>query len=483
MVVAYDWPGMMEPLGAVHEVGDKTELVSLREESIRRAGRLAALGVGRGTRVALSQGAGLSFFADLLAVWRRRATAVCLDTALTPGELATVLRFAQANCLLVDANGLGLEAPVPVIHLGERADTPGSGFLEAVAGEPDDPALILFTSGTTGDPKGVVHSFRSLQARIALNIAEIGLGPADRTLLTLPVHFGHGLIGNALSPLFAGATLVIAGSGLPLASRLGAIIDAEAIRFLTSVPALWRMALKLSPPPNGGTLRRVHLGSAPMSGDFLKGVAAWTGCPVYNCYGITETANWIGGTDAAAPDYRNGMVGRPWGGTAAVRLADGTVVEEGEGEILVRTPSLMQGYLDRPDLTAQALRDGWYCTGDQGEVDGQGRIILSGRIKDEINRAGFKVQPAEIDLLLEQHPDVLEACTFGLPDAVSGEIVAAAVKRRDGSSLDGPTLRAWCLERLRRDATPERWYFVEDIPKTSRGKLRRDDVRRRLTGA
>jgi acyl-CoA synthetase (AMP-forming)/AMP-acid ligase II len=126
------------------------------------------------------------------------------------------------------------------------------------------------------------------------------------------------------------------------------------------------------------------------------------------------------------------------------------------------------------------MSNGWYATGDLGEIDAAGNIRLTGRAKDEINRAGFKVQPAEIDMLLDGHPNLAEACVFGLPDPVSGEIVAAAVRLQPGAKEDAASLRDWCLKRLRREATPERWFFVDEIPKTSRGKVSREAVRQAL---
>jgi acyl-CoA synthetase (AMP-forming)/AMP-acid ligase II len=142
----------------------------------------------------------------------------------------------------------------------------------------------------------------------------------------------------------------------------------------------------------------------------------------------------------------------------------------------------MSGYLDRPDLTAAVMQDGWLRTGDRGTIDAMRRIWLTGRIKDEINRAGLKVQPAELDFLLETHPSVAEACTFAIDDPISGETVAAAVRLRPGAAGDAETLRAWCRERLRREAVPERWFIVEEIPRTMRGKVNRDAVRRHLMG-
>jgi acyl-CoA synthetase (AMP-forming)/AMP-acid ligase II len=142
----------------------------------------------------------------------------------------------------------------------------------------------------------------------------------------------------------------------------------------------------------------------------------------------------------------------------------------------------MSGYLARPDLTAAVMHDGWFRTGDRGTIDGSGRIRLTGRIKDEINRAGLKVQPAELDVLLEGHPSVAEACAFAVGDPVSGETVGVAVRLNVGAADDAESLRAWCRARLRREAVPERWFIVEEIPRTMRGKVNRDAVRRRLMG-
>jgi acyl-CoA synthetase (AMP-forming)/AMP-acid ligase II len=327
----------------------------------------------------------------------------------------------------------------------------------------------------------VVLSFQALLARLALNQSAIGRENLHCALVTLPTHFGHGLIGNALTPFAAGGTIILTSRGLGLAQNAGPIIDEHAVTFLSSVPAFWHLALRLSAPPGKGTLRRVHIGSAPLSAALWSGITEWTGCEVVNCYGITEAANWIGGASSRDHAPADGLVGKPWGGTAGVRNADGPIQARGTGEIVIRTPSLMSGYLDRPDLTAATLRDGWFCTGDLGEIDADGNIRLSGRARDEINRAGFKIQPAEIDMVLESHPAVAEACVFGMPDPVSGEIVAAAVRLEPGTIEDAVTLRTWCLERLRRDATPERWFLVNDIPKSPRGKIRRNAVRDMLT--
>ena len=434
------------------------EAVAARTDELRR------LDAGPGKVVAITHGGCAAFFADLFAVWSTGAAAACLDPALTDMERENVIAFCKPIAVLSENGITGRDAPRTIANAED---------LEA-------PALILFTSGTTGAPKGVVLPFRAILARLALNQYEIGRATMARTLVTLPTHFGHGLIGNALTPLSAGCDIVIVPRGLSLAQTLGPLVDQHGITFLSSVPSLWQMALRMSPRPKNGTLKRVHIGSAPLSATLWSRIAEWAGVEVVNCYGITETANWIGGISSKAHAPADGLIGKPWGGTAGVRDEQGTIRTQGSGEIVVQTPSLMSGYLDRPDLTAAVLRDGWYATGDLGEVDAESNIRLTGRAKDEINRAGFKVQPAEIDMLLESHPAIAEACVFGAPDTISGEIVAAAIRLSAGAAEDAASLRDWCLKRLRREATPERWFFVDEIPKTSRGKVSRDVVRNTL---
>jgi len=456
-----------ERCGSIH---DKTldlswDSKTLADKARRRAEELKKANVAAGATVAIVHGGTAHFFADLFAVWSCGAAAACLDPALTPSERENVIAFCKPSTVLGENGQVSQSA-----HRPTPRDAPSL----------DDPALVLFTSGTTGAPKGVVLSFRALLARLALNQYEIGNAALARALVTLPTHFGHGLIGNALTPLMAGGDIVLAPRGLALAQGLGSLVDRHAITFMSSVPSLWHMALRMSPPPKNKSLKRVHVGSAPLSAALWSRIAEWTGCDVVNCYGITETANWIGGASSRDQAPADGLIGKPWGGTAGVKDEHGMIRTQGSGEIVVQTPALMSGYLDRPDLTAAVLQNGWYATGDLGEVDADGNIRLTGRAKDEINRAGFKVQPAEIDMLLESHPSVAEACVFGVPDAVSGEIVAAAVRLAPEAKEDANTLRDWCLKRLRREATPERWFFVDDIPKTSRGKVSRDTVRNTL---
>jgi oxalate---CoA ligase len=451
---------------------------ALAGEVSRRAAVLSRMGIGRGSTVALAHGGSARFFADLFATWSVGATAACLDPTLTAREIQTVVDFASAAVVLVDGAVSFGQLAVPIVEL-RREKCAKISPASRLASE-HDPALLLFTSGTTGAPKGVVLTFGAVEARIDANIRAIGKGVLSRALVSLPTHFGHGLIGNALTPLLSGGDIVLHPLGVPMASDIGRIIDRHNITFMSSVPPFWRMALNRSSSPGRASLARVHVGSAPFPAPLWSDVAAWTSAEVVNCYGTTETANWIAGASSRTDGVADGLVGSMWGGAAAVIDSNGSAQPVGDGEIIIRSPSQMSGYLNRPDLTAAASFQGWYRTGDRGSIDEHGRIWLTGRIKDEINRAGFKVQPAEIDALLETNPAIAEACVFGIDDPLGGEAVAAAVRLREGASEDPKGLQSWCQQRVRREAVPESWFFVSEIPRTGRGKVSRDAVRRAL---
>jgi oxalate---CoA ligase len=470
----------LKDCGGIKDVGLglRWDAAALNQEIARRASVLAQMGIKPGSVVAIGHGGTAHFFADLFACWHIGAAAACLDSSLTPSELKNVVGFAKPAAFLTNENSLVGNLQVPVVNLSIPQSYVASVPASVIA--PDDPALILFTSGTTGTPKGVVLTFGALQARISANIEAIGNAALAQALVSLPTHFGHGLIGNSLTPLFAGGCIVLHPLGIPLANDLGRTIDDHGVTFMSSVPSLWRLVLGRSPRPTRGSLLRVHVGSAPFPAALWSEVVAWSGAEVVNCYGTTETANWISGASSKADGIADGLIGRMWGGQAAVVDDNGLIQDSGVGEILIKSPSLMSGYLDRPDLSAAALYQGWYRTGDRGSIDQQGCLRLSGRLKDEINRAGFKVQPAEIDTLLERNPAVAEACVFGINDPLGGEAIAAAIRLADGASATPQSLQAWCRERLRREAVPESWFFVPEIPRTARGKVSRDAVRRAL---
>lgn len=471
----------LKALGSITDLVHDTKWSAdhLRQAILVRAVFLKEQNIGPGSLVLISHGGTPHFFADLLAIWQLGAGAACLNPTLTENELINIANFVGPKALLRGPDETPKEL-VGVLEFDlENEEREAGKDLTFEEFDRNTPALILFTSGTTGDPKGVVHTFHSITERLKNNWDHLSKDTLSKTLSVLPTHFGHGLIGNCLTPLFADCDLYLyPRPGIAGAANLGTVIDENEISFMSSVPSFWKVVLKASKKPQGGSLKQVSVGSAPLTAEHWQSIQNWAGIKnVVNMYGITETANWVAGVSGATTKPVDGLVGKMWGGEVNVLPKDGSQQPTGEGEILLKTPAIMKGYLKRPDLTAEVLSNGWYNTGDWGSVSERGEIRLLGRTKTEINKAGIKILPEEIDMLLERHPGVVEACAFGVPDLISGETVAVAVTLKEDSTLGISDLRNWCRDKIRPDGVPEKWFLVDEIPKTDRGKINRGVVR------
>jgi acyl-CoA synthetase (AMP-forming)/AMP-acid ligase II len=461
--------------------------------AVARAAALARYELAQGDRVFLHHGNSIDFFVDLLAVWRLGGCAIPVDSRLVSTEIATLAAAARPTLSMWDGSAPTAtldvlhDADVRVIDAKEEAAAPAQHDAPGASFRLDDEALILFTSGTTGDPKGVVHTHRSLRARWMGLYDALGINAFRRTLCLLPTHFGHGLICNCLFPWFFGQDVYI----LPpfradLIVRLGELIDTHDITCLSSVPTVWRLALKIAKPPQRGTLQRVLCGSAPLTGSLWRSIQGWTGTrEVINAYGITETGSWLAGMTSSDVEPGDGLIGEAWGGTLAVLPTHETDPQPDfqaackphePGFIWVNTPALMKGYLDRDDLTSRVVVNGWFSTGDLGIVDEHGRLHLRGRVREEINKSGQKIYPTDIDTVIEQFEHTLDVCAFAVPDALHGEDVGVAVVLETPSDDAMLRLQEWTRGRLGVHQMPARWYMVNAIPRTSRGKVNRQQV-------
>jgi acyl-CoA synthetase (AMP-forming)/AMP-acid ligase II len=453
-------PAIFPPSATLVDVrsGERLDVSALCLRVDARASELRDAGIGSGSVAVVAREEPLAYLIDIFALWNAGAMAVAVNPGITAEERANVVAATGAAAILDGS-------PLPQ---AKRVDGGPLGL--------DQPALTLMTSGTTGRPKGIVHTLRSLAARAALNVAAIGPDTMERTLCVLPLHFGHGLIGNVLTPLAAGGTVHLwPKPDLTEMRDFGPLLDREAISFMSSTPTFWNVAMRLSPKPKRA-LSRVHVGSAPLSIEHWRSMAEWLGTRnIHNMYGMTETANWIGGGSFDDAEAADGHVGRIWGGAFAVLGEDGAIRREGHGEVLIASPTIMTGYLGMERETAEAFVGHWFRTGDTGVLAADGTLRLVGRIKHEINRGGVKIPAEEIDMLLERHPLVAEACAFALPDPVAGEAVGAAVVLRDGG--DTEAIKAWCRERCRAEAVPTRLFTLDAIPRNDRGKVVRAEVR------
>jgi acyl-CoA synthetase (AMP-forming)/AMP-acid ligase II len=463
-----------------------------------RVERYAELGLKRSNRVFLHHGNTLEFFVDLLAIWELGGCVVPVDGRLTPFEVEVLAQAAKPRFSVwkgeTDPN---LAATLAAIDVQILSQWDQKDLLKKPAHAPssagfsmDDDALVLFTSGTTGQPKGVVHTHRSLRARWMSLREKLGLDSYRRTLCLLPTHFGHGLICNCLFPWLSGEDLFVGAPFRPdLVMRLGTLIDQHEITFMSSVPSMWKLALKTTKPPTSRTLKRVFCGSAPLSATVWKSVQEWTGtAEVFNAYGITETGSWLAGTTVPGFVPEDGLIGEAWGGVIRVLKGKSTEIspafaelcQPGEsGYVWVNTPALMRGYLDRDDLTRAVVSQGWFVTGDIGYMDDRGCLYLRGREREEINKGGMKVYPGDIDAVIERFPETTDVCTFAFDEPLQGEDVGIAVVLR---STDDATLRRlyeWARLHLAKHQMPQRWYLVDEIPRTSRGKVNRVTVAQR----
>jgi len=479
-------------------VGNLSEAVSGRRWNVsevnrqvaRRTARLKSAGVMPEDRVLLPFGNRLEFFAELLAVWRLGACAIPIDSRLTPFEIENLARAANPRVAIVDET-----TPAEVDRImrdlgGTTVEVTDTGNIESdiLQTDADADALVLFTSGSTGEPKGVVHTHRSLQARWNALRNNLPLTAFERSLCLLPTHFGHGLICNSLFPWLSGNDLCIAPPFRPeLIMRLGALIDEHQITFMSSVPSIWKLALKLARPPSGGTLKRLHCGSAPLSATVWEGIRTWSGCrQVCNCYGITETGSWVAGSRDASEPAEDGLIGEGWDTIIQISHQNDTSLAPNEdqrcaagesGYVWLKTEGIMKGYFGRDDLTAAVIVDGWFMTGDIGAIDDRGRLFLRGRERDEINKGGMKIYPSDIDAVVERFDRVTDVCAFPIEDPVYGQTPGIAVVLADQDPNTIRELYAWMKSHLADHKLPSRWWVVGEIPRTSRGKINRDAVR------
>ncbi|MBH11235.1 MAG: hypothetical protein CMG74_12965 [Candidatus Marinimicrobia bacterium] len=453
------------------EVWSQKKLFS---EVNKRTAYLYNNGINNNSKLILAHGGSPAFFADLFSCWNLGAMVACINPSIKKFEMENIVNFLEPDAIITNKNKINMSLNVSTINLSKISSNTRSFKWKNIS-ILDNPSLMLFTSGTTGTPKGVVHTFRSIASRISLNQKIIGSNVMDVSLCPLPTHFGHGLIGNCLTPLLNGDTLILLpGSDIKNIVNLGKFIDDYEVTFLSSVPTMWKIATK-SQKPEKNTIKRVHVGSAPLSSDLWQEIIEWCGTKnVCNMYGITETANWLAGANANDCNPEDGLIGNMWGGEAMIIDKDNNFSSFGKGELIVQSPSLMSGYYKLEEQNKKVFINGWFRTGDIGEIDEKGNIRLTGRKKFEINRAGLKVNPEDIDLLLEKSSFVMEACAFGIPDEIAGEIVGVAIKIDNKDNLD--KVKEWCSNNLLKEKLPEKWYLVDEIPKSDRGKINRATV-------
>lgn len=449
-------------------------VVTWRELAARAAARAAALcaaGVRPGDRVAALLGNDPAFVELLHAVPQAGAILVPLNLRLAPPELARQLRDAGARLLVHGPGPLAEQACAAAAQAGATAiaaaalAAPGPGEEPVLA--PAAPAVIVYTSGTSGEAKGVVLGHAGLAAGAAASARHLGTHPADRWLACLPL-FHVGGLAILVRSVLAGLPVVLHERFDPAA--VSRALDEEQVTLASLVPTmLARLLDERRGRPPGAALRAVLLGGAGAPAPLLER-AAGAGWPLLPTYGLSEAGSQVATLPPGAPLRADGGGLRPLPGTG-VRIAP-------EGEIQVRGPTLMQGYWGRPAASARALAGGWLRTGDLGALDADGTLRVLGRADDMLVSGGENVHPAEVETALLAHPDVADAGVAGLPDAEHGERPAAWVVLAPGARADAGALERFLRARIAGYKVPRSYRFVAALPRNAGGKL----VRRMLAG-
>lgn len=435
-----------------------------------RAAALRARGVGPGDRVALLAGNEAAFVELVHAAPLAGAILVPLNVRLAPVELARQIDDAAPRLVVHGAEPLGALAAEALARAAEpSAARVAAAELEAGAPEGDPPApalsapaVIVYTSGTSGEAKGVVLTHANLLASAIGAAFHLGSLPSDRWLACMPL-FHVGGLAILVRAVTGGAAVVLHERFDP--DAVSRSLDEDGITLASLVPTMLARVLDARgerPPP--AALRAVLLGGAAAPAPLLER-AARAGWPLLPTYGLSEAASQVATLPPGAAPGADGGGLRPLPGTE-LRIGEGGAIE-------VRGPTVMAGYWRRPDATARALAGGWLRTGDLGALDGSGALRVLGRADDMLVSGGENVHPAEVEAALLAHPDVADAGVAGLPDPVYGARVAAWVVLAPGAGADAAALERFVRTRLAGYKVPRAWRFVPDLPHNAAGKLLR----------
>ena len=404
---------------------------------------------------------------------------------MTDGSAPAALPAAPAETSIVGLRGGGLSVDLEVAT-GAAAGSSAPpharrpGRREPARPTADDEALVLHTSGTTSRPKIVPLRQRNLAAS-AQNIAtSLHLTAADRSLTVMPLFHIHGIMAGLLAPLSAGGC-VVATPGFD-AFKFHRWLDDLRPTYYTAVPTMHQMVLARSPEARRATsLRFVRSSSASLPGPVLDGLTELFAVPVVEAYGMTEASHQMTCNPLPPGTAKRGSVGIATGIEVAILDAEHRVLPPGErGEVAIRGATVVDGYENNPAANEAAFTAGWFRTGDEGVLDDEGYLFLTGRLKEQINRGGEKISPLEIDEILLRHPAIAEAVTFAIPHDKLGEEVGAAVVLIEGHVATEAELREFLRGQLAPFKVPKQIVLVAEIPKGATGKVQRIGLAARL---
>jgi acyl-CoA synthetase (AMP-forming)/AMP-acid ligase II len=471
----------------VPELGIRVTYDSLRQQVLAMANALASVGIRRGDSVAIALPNGLPSIVSFLAA-SIAGTAAPLNLAYPYEEFLFFLGDTNARILLCPpvgaefARSAAADRKIPVfsVEMSEQGNVKLVGAVtgvSATAPTADDIALVLHTSGSTGRPKRVPLRHFNLAVSSA-NIANTyALSAEDVALCIMPLFHVHGLIASLMATLLSGGTVVVPTKFNALS--FWRTVREHRVTWYSGVPTMHQILLARAhqKPADAATLRFIRSCSAPLSSGLIQKIEALFDVPFVEAYGMTEAAHQMTSNPLPPRHRKAGSVGVGTGLRVRIMDKEGKDIGSNQrGEVAIQGANVFRGYENNPEANARAFVNGWFRTGDEGMLDSDCYLHLTGRIKDIIIRGGENIAPHEVDEILLRHPSVAAAVTFGCVHPTLGEEVAAAVVLNEAHDATESALINHCRELLAEYKCPKKIYLVKSIPTTATGKIRRRAV-------
>ncbi|KAL8674264.1 MAG: hypothetical protein Q9168_001331 [Polycauliona sp. 1 TL-2023] len=458
--------------------------------------KLAHLGIGPESAVSIALPNSYEFMVAFLATTKQRAIAAPLNPAYKQDEFEFYIEDLRSAVVLVPQHSHSQDGPAVraarkhhaaiaecfwdggavVLNVKDAGKLVNERQKELCEPRPDDIALVLHTSGTTGRPKAVPLTHLNLTTTMKNIKATYDLSPHDRTYLVMPLFHVHGLLAGFLAPLHSKGSVIA-----PLrfsASDFWADFTTYKANWYTAVPTIHQILLRSPLPSQLPNIRFIRSCSSPLSPQIFHDLEKALNAPVVEAYAMTEGAHQMTSNPLPPSKRYPGSVGIGWGVDVKILDQDGNEVPLGsEGEICIRGENVTKGYLNNPEANKSSFTaGGFFRTGDQGTQDKDEYVVITGRIKELINKGGEKISPVEIDNVITQHPAVAEAVTFAIADEMYGQDVGIAVVLHEGAQLSKDDLRTWMANKVAKFKVAKQIYFTKIMPKTATGKIQRRKV-------
>ncbi|TGO52612.1 hypothetical protein BCON_0138g00310 [Botryotinia convoluta] len=455
--------------------------------------KLAKLGITSQAAVSIALPNTYEFIIAFLAASWQRGIAAPLNSAYKQEEFEFYIDDLSSAVALVPKDSFQKDGPAVraarkynaaiaecywngsevVLDVKDEGKLKGKGNQKVEQAQPDDVALVLHTSGTTGRPKAVPLTHRNLTTTMKNIQATYKLTPADRTMLVMPLFHVHGLLAGFLAPLMSGGSVIVPPKFS--ASEFWTDFITHKANWYTAVPTIHQILLKNPPPTTKPNIRFIRSCSSPLSPTTFHALEETYNAPVLEAYAMTEASHQMTSNPLPPGKRQPGSVGIGQG--VEVRILDGEGKEVpigSEGEISIRGENVTKGYLNNEKANKESFtKEGFFRTGDQGKMDKDRYVFITGRIKELINKGGEKISPIELDNVLARHPAVSEAVSFAIPDEMYGQDVGVAIVLKPDQKLTASELKQWVADKVAKFKVPKQVYFSDVMPKTATGKIQR----------